>query len=92
LAKTRDSMNTPAKRQDQTVRSTEADVSAFLDKVKSAPRPAPGTSGRLIFALDATMSRQPTWDQACHIQSEMFQEAGKIAGLQIKLVYFRGFR
>ncbi len=91
MAKTRDSMNTPAKRQDQTVRSTEADVSAFLDKVKSAPRPAPGTSGRLIFALDATMSRQPTWDTACQLQSEMFQEAASIGGLKIKLVYFRGF-
>jgi hypothetical protein len=84
-------MNTPAKRQDQTVRSTEADVSAFLDKVKSAPRPAPGTSGRLIFALDATMSRQPTWDTACQLQGEMFQEAASIGGLKIKLVYFRGF-
>ncbi|MES0809185.1 VWA domain-containing protein [Roseibium sp. SCPC15] len=37
------------------------------------------------------MSRQPTWDQACHIQAEMFQEADKISGLKIKLVYFRGF-
>lgn len=49
------------------------------------------SSGRLIFALDATMSRQPTWDRAVHIQSEMFQVAGAIAGLEIKLVYFRGF-
>ena len=44
-----------------------------------------------MFALDATMSRQPTWDQACQIQADMFKEAGKISGLEIKLVYFRGF-
>lgn len=67
-----------------------ADVAAFLQKAQEITTP-PGQKGRLVFALDATMSRQPTWDQACHIQAEMFQEAGKIAGLEIKLVYFRGF-
>jgi len=70
--------------------SVAADVAAFLQKVKETP-PAPEHRGRLVFALDATMSRQPTWDQACHIQAEMFQEAGRISGLEIKLVYFRGF-
>jgi hypothetical protein len=38
------------------------------------------------------MSRQPTWDRACHIQADMFEEAAKIGGLEIMLVYFRGFR
>ena len=47
--------------------------------------------GRLIFALDATMSRQPTWDTALKLQAEMFEEAGKVGGLDIQLVYFRGF-
>lgn len=70
--------------------STVDDVSAFLEKAKTI-KPQSGSAGRLIFALDATMSRQPTWDRACHIQAEMFQEAGKIGGLRIKLVYFRGF-
>ena len=70
--------------------SADSDISAFLDKAKEI-KPQPGSCGRLIFALDATMSRQPTWDQACHIQAEMFQEADKISGLKIKLVYFRGF-
>lgn len=70
--------------------SAASDISAFLDKAKEI-KPQPGSCGRLIFALDATMSRQPTWDQACHIQAEMFQEADKISGLKIKLVYFRGF-
>ena len=46
--------------------------------------------GRLIFALDATMSRQPTWDQACHLQAEMFREAAAVGGLDLQLVYYRG--
>ena len=45
----------------------------------------------MIFALDATMSRQPTWDTACKLQAEMFEEAGRIGGLDVQLVYFRGF-
>lgn len=47
--------------------------------------------GRLIFAMDATMSRQPTWDQALHIQGEMFAETARTGGLDVQLVYFRGF-
>jgi hypothetical protein len=43
----------------------------------------------MIFALDATQSRQPTWDVACQIQGEMFQAVGAI-GLEIQLLYFRG--
>lgn len=76
-------------RQEAGTPSTVSDVAAFLQKASETLEPE--KRGRLIFALDATMSRQPTWDQACHIQSEMFREAGKIADLQIKLVYFRGF-
>jgi hypothetical protein len=46
--------------------------------------------GRLIFALDATASRQPTWDAAVELQAEMFAEAAKVGGLQVQLVFFRG--
>jgi hypothetical protein len=49
-----------------------------------------GKRGRLIFALDATMSRQPTWDSACALQADMFREAAATGGLDIQLVYFRG--
>jgi hypothetical protein len=59
-------------------------VAAFLDKVQASHR------GRLIFALDATYSRQPTWDTSASLTAEMFMEAGKIGGLEIQLVYFRG--
>ena len=73
--------------------STDRDLDAFLAKVDAAPAPArDGKRGRLIFALDATMSREPTWDVACDIQSTMFETAASVGGLDVQLVYFRGFR
>ncbi len=51
---------------------------------------AAGANGRLVFALDATMSRQPTWDMACALQADMFREAAGIGNLDIRLVYYRG--
>jgi hypothetical protein len=73
-------------------KSNQTDVDTFLKKVAAAPavRPA-GERGRLIFAMDATASREPTWDQACHIQGEMFRETAVLGGLEIQLVYYRGF-
>ena len=65
------------------------DVNAFLATVKKMPT-ASG-EGRLVFAMDATMSRQPTWDSALSIQGQMFMEAKKAGGLAVQLVYFRGF-
>jgi hypothetical protein len=68
-----------------------AEVADFLDKLKQAPlRPGAGR-GRLIFALDATASREPTWDRACHIQGEMFEATAGLGGLEIQLVFYRGF-
>jgi len=67
------------------------EVAAFLDQVKSlGPAVAAGKRGRLVFALDATMSRQPAWDTACALQADMFKEAASVGGLDIQLVYFRG--
>jgi hypothetical protein len=67
-------------------------VEEFLQKLAALPKVhAGGPRGRLIFALDATASRQPTWDWACQIQAEMFQEAAALGGLDIQLVYYRGF-
>ena len=68
--------------------SDRAEIAAFLREARTtAPRRG---SGRLIFALDATMSRQPTWDAACALQGEMFRAAGRAGGLSVQLVYFRG--
>jgi hypothetical protein len=72
-----------------TPKSTSAEIAAFLGEAKSVPAVA-STSGRLIFALDATMSRQPTWDLAQAIQGRMFEAAAGVGGLAVQLVYFRG--
>jgi hypothetical protein len=85
--------NTPAENPANTpaTRSSRADIDAFLSEVKRlAPATAAGQRGRLIFALDATMSRQPTWDTACRLQADMFREAASIGGLDVQLVYYRG--
>ena len=37
------------------------------------------------------MSRQPTWDMAQSIQGEMFRTTAAQGGLDVQLVYFRGF-
>jgi len=71
--------------------SARAEIDSFLDRVKAmGPAVEPGQRGRLIFALDATMSRQPTWDSACRLQADMFREAAAVGGLDIQLVYYRG--
>lgn len=72
--------------------SARGEIDAFLQQVKSlAPRNPSGQRGRLVFALDATMSRQPTWNTARRLQADMFKEAASIGGLDIQLVYYRGF-
>ena len=72
--------------------SRSADVDAFLRELRRVPPPPPsGKRGRLIFALDATASREPTWDRACRIQGEMFEATAALGGLDAKLVYYRSF-
>ena len=72
-----------------TERSSSREVDAFLSKAARVPALSQ-VKGRLIFAIDATMSRQPTWDSACRLQAEMFHETAAIGGLDVQLVYFRG--
>ena len=72
--------------------SRAAEVDAFLDELRRAPAVRPeGGRGRLIFALDATASREPSWDRACRIQGEMFEATAALGGIDVKLVYYRGF-
>jgi hypothetical protein len=71
-------------------RSSRGEIDAFLRQIATTPRRQSDGRGRLIFALDATMSRQPTWDRALAIQAEMFDAAAALGGLDIQLVYFRG--
>jgi hypothetical protein len=71
--------------------SSRAEIDAFLHKVRTLGSVAQGGQrGRLIFALDATMSRQPLWDTACRLQGDMFRETAAIGGLDVQLVYYRG--
>ncbi|SEC50400.1 hypothetical protein SAMN05444161_1260 [Rhizobiales bacterium GAS191] len=69
-----------------------AEVEAFLSQVKAMPSAKPASGrGRLIFALDATASREATWDQACRLQGEMFEATAAKGGLDVQLVFYRGF-
>src|SRR5262249_38337846 len=72
-------------------RSTADDIAAFVKRARAMSPFAAGQRGRLVFALDATMSRQPTWDLACTLQADMFREAASLGSLDIRLVYYRGF-
>jgi len=82
-------------------RSSRDEVTEFLSKLNEldATKTRPTGRGRLIFAMDATMSRQPTWDMALSLQTEMFNAVANtggatsraIPGLDVQLVYFRGF-
>jgi len=71
-------------------RSSRAEVDAFLKEVRDL-KPIGSGSGRLIFAMDATMSRQPSWDLALELQADMFAAVKAVGGLDVQLVYFRGF-
>jgi len=63
------------------------EVSQFLAEVAATPR----IDNRLIFSMDATASRSPTWDSASHYQAQMFEETVDLGGLAIQLCYYRGF-
>lgn len=70
-------------------RKASVEVDSFLSRAAKVPARSEGR-GRLIFALDATMSRQPTWDMAQTLQQRMFEETEALGGLDVQLVYFRG--
>lgn len=80
-----------AKKNKQTAldqRSSREEITNFL---KAAGEMDSTNNGRLIFSLDATLSRQPTWTTAMAIQSSMFDAVGKVGGLSVQLVFFRGY-
>jgi hypothetical protein len=74
-----------------TTGASGSEVDAFLRKLAVAPARAEVARGRLLFALDATASRQPTWDRAARIQGDMFLAASSCGGLKIQLCFYRGF-
>jgi len=57
-------------------------VDSFVREVGRLPaNRTAGGRGRLLFAMDATASREPTWDHACTIQGEMFVAADTLVGV-----------
>jgi hypothetical protein len=71
-------------------RASTQEVSQFLQKSRAIGEFVQ-RQPRLLFAIDATASRQPTWDSACHLQQSMFRATTKVASLSVQLCYFRGF-
>ncbi len=45
---------------------------------------------RLVFAIDATASRQPTWDLATELHAALFDEVERLGNIAVQLAYFRG--
>lgn len=71
--------------------SSSGEIDAFLSEIRARPSKKQEGNGRLIFAMDATMSRRPTWDMALAVQAEMFNAVKAVGGLDVQLVFFRGF-
>jgi hypothetical protein len=71
-------------------RASDAEVADFVRAMKELSPAATTGRGRLIFAMDATMSRQPTWDMALALQADMFKAVKAVSGLDVQLIYFRG--
>ncbi len=66
--------------------SADKNVTEFLEKVARTPVPVRSDQpARLVFALDATLSRSPTWDTASQLQAQMFKETADLGGLSIQL-------
>ncbi len=71
-------------------RASSQDIARFLGTSKAISSVVQ-RQPRLIFAIDATASRQPTWDAASHQQQRMFQATRDATTLQVQLCYYRGF-
>jgi len=70
-------------------RPRQGEVGAFLARARNVRRFNEGRA-RLVFAMDATASRQPTWDLACELQADMFRAGAEVASLAIQLAWYRG--
>ena len=72
------------------VPAPKTDVARFLAEARRTPLAQRGRR-RILFALDATASREPTWDMAMNLHAELFRAAAGI-GMAVQLVYYRGWR
>jgi hypothetical protein len=71
-------------------KSSALDVQAFIGRVKNTSITTIVDKGRLIFAMDATASREHCWDMASQKHAAMFAEADKVSALSVQLCYYRG--
>lgn len=71
-------------------RASSQEVTQFLQKSRAISEFVE-QQPRLLFAVDATASRQPTWDHATYLQQEMFHVSSKLTPLSVQLCYYRGF-
>lgn len=72
--------------------SSRREVDQFLEKVARTPAVrSSDPEARLLFGMDATASREPTWDRACHLQAMMFEATDGLGNLSVQLCYYRGF-
>ncbi len=77
-------------KKDISIRSSS--VKAFLNQASKVPAPNLSDKlGKLIFAMDATASREPCWDMACQIQADMFSQTAALGKLQVQLCHYQGY-
>ncbi len=68
------------------------DIARFLAEAKAAPVAVPTAKRpRILFGLDATASREPTWDLAMGLHGELFRAAAEAGRPSVQLAYYRGF-
>ena len=79
-------MTTNKKITEYSAPASPAKLDAYLDQLATRLP----TAGRLIFALDATASRQPTWDEACKLTADMFEAAAAGGNIEIQVVFYKG--
>ena len=72
-------------------KSSSAEIATFVHNIRSRTPDSATHRGRLLFAMDATASRAPTWDSACRIQAEMFTQSAVPGSLDVQLAFFRGY-
>lgn len=73
------------------IKTSSAEIDQFLTTVSQIPAVSTNSKGRLLFAMDATASRQPTWDRACQLQGDMFTQTRGLGGLDVQLCFYRGY-
>lgn len=76
---------------DKIRRATDVADAFAREVARLPPRAAGAARGRILFALDATASREPTWDLATTQQGEMFIAAQELGGLDVRLAFYRGY-